>query len=101
MKSKLDIVNTIVTVSVVFILATYLGALGRNHFVKPDISIEQTVVVKADKLPLKNGGEVIIQKIGNDKVVYMSYEDLQYVSKKVKIKKLVKDIAGLFARMEE
>lgn len=95
--------NKYSTMILAFLLAVGIGALGRQALVATNvIKPKQAVVeVKRDSMPLKNGGEVVIEMIGNTKSVYISYEDLEYISKKVKVKKLIKSLDGLFARMKE
>lgn len=102
MKKKLQKLNNYSTMILAFLLAVGMGSLGREVLVATNIIQPKQVVeeVKRDSMPLKNGGEVVIEMIGSTKSVYISYEDLLYISKKVKVKKLIKNLDALFARME-
>lgn len=99
---KLKKVNNVSTIVLVFLLAILVGNVGFNFFSsKTQIErVEKVYEVKRDTLPLKNGGEVALELIGNEKSVYISYEDLEYISKR-RIKKVVKSIDALFTRMAE
>ena len=103
MKKKLQKLNNVSSMILAFLLAVGIGALGRSALEATNvIQPKQPVVeVKRDAMPLENGGEVVIELIGKEKSVYISYEDLQYISKKVKVKKLIKSLDALYARMEE
>jgi len=103
MKKQLKKLNEVSSIILAFLLAIGIGALGREALVATNVIQPKQVIeeIKRDVLPLKNGGEVVIRKAGDKKIVYISYEDLKYISKKVKIKKLIKSLDALFARMEE
>lgn len=99
-KNKLSIINVenIIIFSLVFLLAAGVSAITTNALVKKN-PVQQ---VKRDVLPLENGSEVVIRLAEGKKIIYISYEDLKYISKKrSKMKKFVKNIDGLFARMVE
>lgn len=106
MKKKLEKLNNISSIILAFLLAVGIGAIGREVLVATNIiQPKQAVVeeeVKRDVMPLENGGEVFLQLIDKEKIILISYEDLKFVgSKKSKIKKLIKNIEALYARMEE
>lgn len=97
MKEKLKRINNVSTMILVFLLAISVGAIGRN-IIQP----KQVIEIKSEVMPLKNGGEVVINIIENEKRVYISYEDLEYISKKKsKMKKLIKNLAALYERLGE
>lgn len=104
MKKKLEKLNNVSSLILAFLLATGIGALGRNaleaiNVIKPK---QPVVEVKRDTMPLINGGEIFLEKIGKEKTIFMSYEDFEFIGKKKsKIKKLIQNIDALYARMEE
>lgn len=103
MNKQLAKFNNVSSIILACLLAVGVGALGRSalesaNIIKPT-AVE--VVVQSDVMPLKNGGSILLEKIGTEKIVSMSYEDFQFISeKKSKIKKLVQSVEGLYARME-
>jgi len=104
MNKQLEKINNVSSIILACLLAVGVGALTRSalesaNIIKPK-SVE--VVVKSDVMPLKNGGSILLEKIGAEKIVSMSYEDFEFIGKKKsKIKKLIQNVAGLYARMEE
>ena len=65
------------------------------------IVITKKHVPQIDEMPLKNGSSIVLEKIGGVKMLYMTLEDFEYVSKKKRqIKKLIPNLVGLFKRME-
>lgn len=104
MKKQLEKFNNVSSIILACLLAVCVGALGRSalesaNIIKPT-AVE--VVVKRDIMPLKNGGSILLEKIGKEKIVSMTYENFKFIGeKKSKIKKVIKNIAALYARMEE
>ena len=98
MKKKLNMINNVPIMILVFLLAIGVGAIGRN-VIQPKQVVEE---VKRDSMPLENGGEVVIAIVENEKRVYVSYEDLKYISKKKsKMKKLIKNLGALYERLSD
>jgi hypothetical protein len=99
--NMVDKLNKFFLILLVLVLSMGVGELIRSQAVKDaSVPIQQ---IKSDALPLENGGEIIIKSdsIGN-KVIIISLEDLTHISKsKSKVKKLVENVTGLFARMED
>lgn len=97
MKKKLKKLNSLPIMVLVVLLGVGVGTLG-SKLIQP----KQVVEVKSDIMPLENGGKVIIELVNNEKRVYISYEDLEYIStKKSKMKKLVKNLGALYERLAE
>ena len=104
MKKKLEKLNKYSTMIIAFLLAVGIGGLGREALIATNIiQPKQAVVeIKRDVMPLENGGEVIIAIVENEKRVYISYEDLEYIGKKKsKMKKLIKNLGALYERLAE
>lgn len=94
-------INKISNIVIVFVVSILIGVLIQNIF---EVKNQKEVVqeVKKDTLPLKNQGEVIVQIIDNKKIITISLEDFQYITKKRSVtKKVVKNIEALFARLED
>jgi len=97
---KSEKVNNAAIIILVFLLAMFAGNFSSNLFSNKTDRIEKVFEIKRDTLPLENGGEIALELIGNEKSVYISYEDLKYISKK-RIRTVVKNIDALFLRMKE
>jgi hypothetical protein len=92
---KLEWLNNVPIMILIVLLGFGIGAISRNV-----LQPKEVVEVKSDVLPLENGGEVVIKIVDNQKRVYISYEDLEYISKKKsKMKKLVSNLGALYERL--
>ena len=104
MKKKLQKLNNYSTMILAFLLAVGIGSLGKSaleatNIIKPKQAV---VEVQRDAMPLENGGSILLEKIGSEKIISMTYEDFKFIGKKKsKIKKLIQNVDGLYSRMEE
>ena len=103
MKKQLEKFNNVSSIILACLLAVGVGTLGRGALESANIIKPKAVeiVVQRDTMPLKNGGTILLEKIGSEKIVSMTYEDFQFIGKKKsKIKKLVQSVGVLYKRME-
>ena len=103
MKKQLEKLNNVSSIILACLLAIGVGALGRSALESANIIKPKAVeiVVQRDTMPLKNGGSILLEKIGSEKIVSMTYEDFKFIGeKKSKIKKLVQSVDVLYKRME-
>ena len=100
-KKKISLVNVGILV-LVFCMAVLIGDFINRTFVNT-VSPEPIEEVQTDILPLENGGEIKIidTKTSYGKIVYITMEDLEYVTdSRRRTKKTMENIRALFSRME-
>ena len=88
----------------VLIAGSFLfGDMVRKIYFPNTVSIEQTVTpVLTDKLLLANDSKIVIELVDGKKLIKISLEDLQFITKKKKVtRETVKKLGMLFNRFEE
>ena len=106
-KFSLPTLGNVAIIILIFLLAIGLGSIGRglvtnNSQAGQVETVERVYEVKRDILPLENGGEVALELVGKERSVFISFEDLKFISKnKLTFKKFIKNIDALFVRMKE
>lgn len=93
----------------IFVIGVLIGniytQINQNEsisiFGNSEIVINKKIVPQIDEMPLKNGSSIVIEKIDGVKMLYMTLEDFEFVTKKKsQSKKLLKNLIALFKRME-
>ncbi len=87
----------------VLIFGSFLfGDMARKIYFPSVTTTTESVAKLTDNLSLANDGEIIIELIDGKKLVIISLEDLQFITKKKKVTRAtVKSLEMLFKRFEK
>lgn len=92
MKNRLSYFKLIL----IFIIGTFIGSLFNNYYKIPNLN---DIKIISDELPIKNGENITLKIVNNEKTVSMSYETWKYLVAKNLIKDTDKRIDAIFARL--